>query len=373
MSFVLFVAFVFYDFMENNMNRMPLRVLIVDDSAFNRRTLAKLLESHPDIYVAGTTHNGKEALKAVERLKPDLVLLDLEMPEMDGFTFLRILMKTNPIPVIVVSSRDGDRDVFKAMELGAVDFIPKPIKQISNKLFDIKETLLCKILSIPHLKLKSIEGALLKEEKAATPTFEKETLPSNALEAEAVAIGASAGGPPAIHWILSQIPKPLPIPIVISQHMPPGFTNAFAERLDKDCPMEVKEACDGKTVQGGKVLIAPGGWHLTFKKRGGEITVRLIKGRQVDKYIPSIDLMFESAASIWGRQLIGIVLTGMGSDGARGAAVLKEKGGYCIAESEDTAIISSMPQAVISSGSADEVLPVYGIGARMARLGSKVR
>ncbi len=334
------------------------RVMVVDDSAFSRRTITKILESHRAIKVVGVAENGKEALRQIERLKPDLITLDLQMPEMDGFTFLRVLMKINPIPVIVVSTRDGEKDVFKAMDLGAVDFIPKPTKKISYRLFDIREQLLEKVLTAKGVRPRSIENI--------QPIRTEESPPIDACRIETIAIGASTGGPSAIQWVLSQIGY-IPSAILISQHMPPGFTRAFAERLDKECPMEVREAREGDLVRPGRVLLAPGGHHLAFRKVGRDVVVRLIRGSTKDRYVPSIDIMFESAASIWKDRLMGIVLTGMGSDGARGAKRIKEEGGLLIAESQKTALIFSMPEAVISEGLADEVLPLYAIGERIVR------
>lgn len=337
----------------------PIRVLVVDDSAFNRRTLTKILESHHAIKVVGVAENGKEALRQIERLKPDLLTLDLHMPEMDGFTFLRILMKINPLPVIVVSTRDGEKDVFKAMDLGAVDFIPKPTKRISSKLFDIRDQLLEKVLSVRGFRPRPIEAISTKRIEG------RKTLHTGP-RVETIAIGASTGGPSAIHWILSRIGF-IPSVILLSQHMPPGFTKAFAERLDRECAMEVKEAEEGDLVKPGRVLLTPGGHHMTFERVGGEVIVKLIKAARRDRYAPSIDLMFESAASIWGNGLMGIILTGMGNDGARGAKKVKEKGGYLIAESRDTALIFGMPEAVISTGLVDEVLPLDDIGELIVR------
>ncbi len=355
--------------MEKNSSNKPFKILIVDDSAFNRRTLTKMLESYSDIKVVGTAINGKDALKEVKRLKPDLITLDIEMPEMDGFTFLRILMKTDPLPVIVLSSRDGDRDVFKAMELGAVDFIPKPTKRISNQLFDIKSTLYKKISTISQLKIKDPETIYSKELKKTIKPDEKKLIVLKEQREKVIAIGASTGGPPAIHWILSQINRPIDTAIVISQHMPHGFTKAFAERINKDCCIRVKEAEHGETVSPEKVLITPGGYHMTFRKKQEEVIVHLVKGTQKDKYIPSIDMMFTSASSIWGKDLTCIVLTGMGSDGAKGSVKIKENGGHVIAESKETALISSMPDAAISSGSVEQVMPIYEIGSFIANKG----
>ncbi len=343
---------------EKGSTHPPMRVLVVDDSAYSRRTLKKILESHPEIKVVGTAGNGKEALKQVALYRPDLIILDLEMPEMDGFTFLRVLMKKDPLPVIVVSKEDGERGVFKAMDLGAVDFLLKPTKKVSPKLFEIREELLDRVLSLRGIRPRPVETLGVMEEGE---------VPDKGLHrVEAIAIGASTGGPSAIHWILTQIGY-IPSAVLLSQHMPPGFTKAFAERLDRECSMEVKEAEEGEIVRPGRVLIAPGGFHMVFEKKRGKIKVRLIKAKKGDKYVPSIDRMLESAALVWGNKLMGVILTGMGRDGALGARKVKERGGYLVAESRETSLIFSMPEAAISTGLVDEVLPLYAIGERIVK------
>lgn len=358
----------------------PLRVLIIDDSAFNRRTLIKLLESVRGVEVAGTAVDGSDGLKQVAKLKPDLITLDMEMPVMDGFTFLRILMQTNPIPVIVISSRNADVNVFKAMELGAVDFIPKPTAMPSMTLFNIKDELCQKVTMLSYLRMEKVRStqSLLRagvvksledinaEDKRAMPS------PHGMLEAEVdfevVAIGSSTGGPPALSTILPLFPDGFPVSVVISQHMPPGFTKPFAERLNRMCKMRVKEAADGEVVKKGDILIAPGGYHLSFKRcRNGEIVTNLLEKREEDKYVPSVDIMFLSVAEIWGKKAIGIILTGMGYDGKEGVKIIKQRGGYVIAESEETSIVFGMPESAIATGMVDEVVPLYNIGSRIVK------
>lgn len=350
----------------------PIRVLVIDDSAFNRRTITRLLESTPGVEVVGAASDGMEGLKEALRLKPDLITLDLEMPRMDGFTFLRAIMETNPIPVIVVSGRKGDVDVFKALELGAIDFISKPTRVASHELFNIKDELLSKIALLPHLRLRRTqrvdnlpppleEGG--REISSSAGEVEHPIIPES--EIDVVAIGASTGGPPALSQILSQLSEDLPASLVVSQHMPPGFTRAFAERLNKVSRLKVREARDGEVVRRGEVLITPGGHHLTFRKEGRRVVTRLREGKDGERYVPSVDIMFTSVADIWGEKALGVVLTGMGSDGRDGVLRIKDRGGYVLTESEETCVVFGMPEVAISTGRVDEVLSLYDIGQRI--------
>lgn len=342
------------------------KVLIIDDSAFNRRTLTKLLESVPGVEVAGTATDGIDGLQQAMRLKPDLITLDLEMPVMDGFTFLRILMQTNPIPVIVISSKDGDIDVFKAMELGAVDFIPKPTHMPSMTLFNIKDELIRKVKMLPHLKMKKIASGISRPLEDVYAEVKKE-VPISGFDV--IAIGSSTGGPPALSQILPLLPEGFPVCVVVSQHMPPGFTKPFAERLNNICKMRVKEAANEEVVKTGEILIVPGGQHLSFKRgKTGEVVTNLLERKEADKYVPSVDIMFSSAALIWGERTMGIVLTGMGYDGKDGVVRIKEKGGYIIAESEETSIVFGMPESAIATGAVDEVVPLYDIGPKIVKV-----
>jgi len=349
------------------------KVLIIDDSAFNRRTLTKLLESVPGVKVVGTAMNGSDGLKQAMSLKPDLITLDLEMPLMDGFTFLRILMKTTPIPVIVISSRDGDANVFKAMELGAVDFIPKPTQVPSMALFDIKDELIRKIKMLHHLNMeklprdisRSLEDLHTGVKNLAAKDLREKISPGRF---DVIAIGSSTGGPAALFQILPLFPEGFPVCVVVSQHMPPGFTQPFAERLDKICKIRVKEAANGYAVKTGEILIVPGGNHLSFKKRRtGEVITNILEKEEADKYVPSVDIMFSSAALMWGERTMGVVLTGMGYDGKEGVVKIKEKGGYIIAESEETSIVFGMPESAIATGVVDEIVPLYNIGTKIVK------
>lgn len=351
------------------------RVLVVDDSAYNRQTIADILTAHPEIEVVGRASDGEEGLKAVTSLRPDLITLDLEMPRMDGFTFLRILMSKMPTPVIVISSHSKKQSVFQALELGALDFIAKPTRHISPELSAISEELTQKVLLFRHLRLEAFaerpkltggQATLLQAEKR-NETLERLTggVPLDkphsqplATELRLLAIGASTGGPPAIQMVLGQIPQDIPTSIIVCQHMPAKFTRAFAERLDKTAKLTIKEAEDNEPLLAGHAYITPGGRNMLVARIDGRRVLKLVDGTSDDRYIPSIDKMFSSAADLFGHKCLGIVLTGMGTDGKVGAQRVRERGGQVIAESKDSAVIYGMPKEVAEAGAADWVLPL---------------
>jgi two-component system, chemotaxis family, protein-glutamate methylesterase/glutaminase len=346
-----------------------IRVLVVDDSAFNRRTLTKILESAPGIKVVGTAFDGEDGLAKVIELKPDLLTLDLEMPRMDGFTLLRILMKKRPTPVIVVSSRKGDINVFKALELGAVDFIQKPTPHLSPELFNIRDQLIQKVNFCVAIRQEK-----LAERPIARPAERKEIyrpqrpgkidIPDTALNFKdflLVAIGASTGGPSAIQSVLAKLDPSLPQAYVVSLHMPPGFTEAFAQRMNNSSNLQIKEATDGDLIRPGFVYVAPGGYNLLIANHGSKATIKLCAGDSSDRYIPNIDKMFASAAETFKERTLGVVLTGMGNDGLEGVKAISECGGRNIAESEKTAIIYGMPKEAYDSGTCERSLPLNEI------------
>ncbi len=335
-----------------------IKVLVVDDSAFNRQTIRKILERDEDITVVDTAVNGVDAISKVTKLRPDVVTLDLEMPGMDGFSFLRWMMKENPIPIIIVSSIGDSKTVFKALELGAVDFVIKPTPKASKELESIEKDLLRKIKTIPSLKMDRLKKNLSLLDSAH---IIKESGTTEYFNAELVAIGSSTGGPAALQAILTRLPGQLPAGIVISQHMPAGFTRQFAKRLDKLSELQIKEAEHGDVVGQGKVFICPGGHHMHLKKRTNSVVVNLKEATEDDRYTPSIDTMMVSAADVYGQNLLGVVLTGMGYDGKRGMVEIKSKGGYTIVESEETSVVFGMPNEVIGAGVADKVLPLDAI------------
>lgn len=356
-----------------------LRTLIIDDSAYSRRTLSDILEASGECEIVGTARDGEDGIKKALELKPDLITLDLEMPKMDGFTFLRIIMKSLPTPVLVISNMNQSKTVFRAMEMGAVDFIAKPDMKISQDLYDIKEDLLMKVKVISQLTLKNIEKRIREQElgqelgeKDVIPTLEAGKRASSKIKGsfQCLVIGSSTGGPTALQTILSTLPGNLPISIAVSQHMPAGFTKAFAERLNKYSQWEVKEAENGDILEYGKAFIAPGGYHMTLRKNGEEVKIEISKRCAEDKYVPSVDKLFLSASQVFADATLGVVLTGMGNDGKEGAIAIKKAGGKVIAESEKTAIVYGMPKEVLSANAVDFSLPLEEISREIVELTS---
>ena len=343
-----------------------IKVLIVDDSAYSRQSIKKMLEADPGIEVIGIASDGIEAMAKALRLKPDLITLDFEMPAMDGFSFLRWLMKEKPIPVIMVSSYSDTKTVFKALELGAVDFIAKPTKKASVELQGIEKDLLNKVNAVRNLRMDKLSKnlSLLSGDVEAQVKTDSVVIG----DIEVVAIGSSTGGPAALQIILTRLPHNFSASVVISQHMPKGFTGPLAERLDHLSKLKIKEAEEGDVIEQGRVLICPGGYHMMFKKKGRECHVQLKEAVKEDKYVPSVDLMMSSAAEHYGTKAMGVVLTGMGNDGKKGMLEIKSKGGYTIAESEETAVVFGMPAEVISAGAADSVLPLSEIPVELINI-----
>lgn len=343
------------------MNTGKVRVLVIDDSAFNRRTIVKMLESLPNVEVIGYACDGEEGLRKVIDLRPDLITLDLEMPRMDGFTLLRIVMQKQPTPIIVVSSRSDDEDVFKALELGAVEFVPKPSSKVSPVLMDIREELLAKVQEVTSANLKNVIGRSItkstKQDKGSKPATRLTTI-TKTVEHDfpMVVIGSSTGGPPALQNIFSAIQDELPVAFAVAQHMPPDFTRAFAERLNRFSALKIREAASDDIVRPGEVLIVPGGKNLEFFPKGKDIIAKVTEPRGHQRYLPSVDTMFASAAAIFGHRLLGVVLTGMGNDGAMGVHAIKEKGGSSLAEAEESCVVFGMPKEAIATGAVDQVV-----------------
>ncbi len=346
--------------------REKIKVLVVDDSAFSRQTIKNMLLKAPMVDVIGIAVNGVDAISKTLRYRPDIITLDLEMPEMDGFSFLRWLMRERPTPVIMVSSHSDGKTVFKALELGAVDFIAKPTRRASFELHGIENDLLAKIRNIDASSLSKLNRNLLFI--PAKRAFKKAPAFSNRLPARIVAIGASTGGPQALQLILTGMPANFPAPIVISQHMPGGFTASFAERLNKLSAIRVKEAADNEPLEPGKALICPGGFHLLLKTRNDRIYTRLKNAEDNDRYVPSINLMMKSAAEIFKDMALGVVLTGMGNDGTRGMVEIFRQGGYTITESEETAVVFGMPHEVIKAGAAQRILPLSEVTSELVKI-----
>lgn len=334
------------------------RILVVDDSAASRREIGRILEEACGAIVVGAARDGEEALADAVRLSPDMIFLDLQMPRVDGFTFLRLLMSHRPIPVVVVSSRTSRSDVFKALELGALDFVAKPEGELGWGA--VREALVEKCQLLRALRVGNL---------GASGEPRPVTARASALAGRGgvVAIGASTGGPRAIQSLLASLPGDLPASILVAQHMPERFTSDFAERLGRTTRFPVKEAEEGDLVATGRVLVAPGGHHLEVRRGGdGALRAAIVEpARSAREYCPSVDRLFSSAALAMADRCCGVVLTGMGQDGRAGVSAIKKAGGVVYAEAEETAVVYGMPQAVAESGEADEVLPLAGIAERI--------
>lgn len=341
----------------------PLRALIVDDSALNRTTLRRILESSSEIQVVGVAGTGGEALRMIHEREIDVITLDLEMPGMDGFSFLRLLMTTKPTPVIVVSSHTQPENVFRAVELGAFEFVAKPETEAELPL--LEESLVKKVLVARNLRRNKL---MLRP--PPTRVADSETLTQRDADVRRViAIASSTGGPTAVGEVLSKLPRGLPAAVVIAQHMPEKFTRAFAERLNRYSGLEVSEAVDGDIVRLGCAYVCPGRRSLVVERSAaGTLVLRVVAPGAEDAYVPSADRLFTSVARAVGDQAVGVVLTGMGTDGTLGAAAIARAGGRVIAESEETAVVSGMPSSVVRAGHCHQVLPLPHLGSHLAAL-----
>jgi two-component system chemotaxis response regulator CheB len=344
---------------------MSLRALVIDDSAYNRVTISRMLESSPKIKVVATAVNGEDGIKQVMKHKPDVITLDLEMPVMDGFAFLRWLMANVPTAVIAVSSRSSDRSVFKALDLGAIDFIGKPGGRVSPRLEEIERDLVAKVLQVADIRMENLRRRVV-EEDVLEP---QDTGPSAVCEGgiELVAIGCSTGGPPALQHVFQSLPL-LPIPIVVAQHMPPAFTRLFAERVNKLTSYTVKEGDDGEKIENGTIYIAPGGMQMEVRRNADGLLLRTFPAKVSDVYAPSVDRLIISASDVCGERLVAIIMTGMGDDGAQAIRHVRERGGKTIAESAQSAIIFGMPNEAIKTGCVDHVLSLGEIPRAIHRL-----
>jgi len=342
-------------------------VLVVDDSAFYRQSLAMMLKDIPGIEVIGAATDGLEAIQLATKHRPSLITLDLEMPRMDGFGFLRWLMRSMPTPVLVVSAASGASNTFQALDLGAADFIAKPTHRASWEILTIRQELESKLHAIlgaspARLCERAAKAAALRMIDPAPP---RAAPPVDRLKL--LAIGASTGGPAAIQSIMATLPGDLPCVVAIAQHMPPGFTASFAERLNRLSRWRISEAVAGQVCRVGEVLICPGGRHLSFERDGDRVRVVLEDAAQDDRYVPSVDRLMASGAETFGGDLIAVILTGMGHDGRGGMGLVKKRGGFTIAESEETAVVFGMPSEAIQEGAVDVVAPLHGIVDQIVR------
>ena len=352
------------------MKKNPVRVLVVDDSALMRKLIPQMLAGDDSIDVVGTAMDGSFCLKKIEELKPNVVTLDLEMPGMNGIDTLKEIMRRQPVPVIVFSSHstEGATVTMKALGLGAFDFVPKP-KDATAHMAETGRELIAKVKAAADCKLKPrvLLGQQPKPQKVAVAA---------GAPTKVVGIGVSTGGPQALEFVLSQLPGDFPGTIVVVQHMPDGFTDMFARRLDEVCPLRVKEAQSGDVLQPGRVLICPGSRHMKVKRLPlGDIVV-LSEEPRVNGHRPSVDVLLRSVAEEFRGSAVGVLMTGMGDDGAEGLGAIKKEGGLTIAQSEESCVVYGMPKAAIERGYAIRVVGLDVMGSTLqsvcARNGGEV-
>jgi two-component system chemotaxis response regulator CheB len=332
----------------------PVRVLVVDDSALMRKLIPQILERDGSIQVVGTAMDGTFGLKKIEELKPQVVTLDLEMPRMDGMEMLKEIMRRHRLPVIVVSAHttQGASTTFKALALGAFDFVAKPVDAASARMDQIAEELIAKIKVAAQTDMPRLHSQLA----GPVRRVQKPAVKRRAAASRVVAIGISTGGPNALQYVLSQLPGDFPGAILVVQHMPEGFTQLFAHRLDECCAIDVKEAQSGDLLLAGRALIAPGNRHMRVRRMPlGDIVV-LSDEPRVNGHRPSVDVLFHSVAQEFGRDALAVLMTGMGEDGAEGMKEIKVAGGLTIAQSEESCVVFGMPKAAIERGHAIRVV-----------------
>lgn len=342
------------------------RVLVVDDSAFMRRLISQILEESGEFEVAGVARDGNEALSMVHALNPDIVTLDVDMPELDGLGALGYIMSEAPRPVVMLSAgttKGGQAATLRALELGAVDFVLKPSGAISLDLATIAPRLL------DALRAAAAANPVgLRQLQRRTPIFVERVAPVGPAASSAVVIAASTGGPRALSAIVPHLPRTIPAAVLIVQHMPRGFTKSFAQRLDSMCPIRIAEAEDGESVVHGRVYVAPGGKHMTVRDDGSGPVIALDERPAVWGVRPAADLLFHSAVQVFGSSVLAVVLTGMGRDAADGTRAIRAAGGRAVIQDRDTATIFGMPSAALQLAGADCITPLPEIGRVIGRM-----
>ena len=374
---------------------MPYKVLVVDDSSFFQHRLKEIINEHPDLEVVGIAANGQEAIDLAASLNPDVITMDYEMPRMDGVSAVRVIMASKPVPIVMFSSMtyEGATITLDALDAGAVDFIPKNFAEVSRNSQALKSKLhdtligfassanpeaakrktdeLAAVAATKSQKAKEVTAAL-RQRLAAKTQASQSTPTSGAVSTspkklkgsvKIVVIGASTGGPVALSEIIAALPSDFHFPVIVIQHMPENFTRAFAERLNRQCKISVKEAETGDKLIAGRVLIAPGGKQLMFDRAGS--SVKILDGDDRVNSKPCVDVTFASAAASFGGKVLGIVLTGMGADGCEGARLLKQKGSFIWSQNQETCVVYGMPAAVARAGLSDEVMAVKDVAPRL--------
>jgi two-component system chemotaxis response regulator CheB len=346
-------------------------VLVVDDSAFMRRAITKILESEPDLSVVATARSGEEAIAKVDQFNPDVITMDVEMPGMGGLEAVRHIVAGHRVPIIMVSSltREGAETTFRALELGAVDFIAKPDAAYTN-INEVARDLIAKIRTFARRGARPLAArdALERADKGQTGRSVERVAMSSPISHyshhagrrnyECVAIGTSTGGPVALSHVIPRLPQRFPVPILIVQHMPVGFTRPLADRLNAQSKLRVVEAADGMILEAGSALVIPSGRQVQLRRSMGEVELHLTADDGSSLHVPSVDVMDEQVADLYGPMAVGVILTGMGQDGVRGLRKLKARGGYVVGQDEATCVVYGMPRAAAVAGLVDRVSPL---------------
>jgi two-component system chemotaxis response regulator CheB len=337
-----------------------LRVVVVDDSAYVRKVVKEILSRSPFVEVVGTARDGREALDLVAELDPDVVTCDLIMPELDGVGFVREQMRRRPVPIIIMSiANETAEAALTALEAGAIDFVQKPTALASEKIFEVSSELIEKVKAAGQISLKRTPTAPAPQISTVSDPVTK-IAGSHAVDL--VVIGISTGGPQALKRLIPQLPADFPVPVLMVMHMPIGYTEMYAAKLNELSPLEVKEAAEGDEVKPGRIFLAAAGRHLSVKREaGGKVVTHLDAKPFNSLHRPSVDVLFQSAAEVYGNRLLGVVMTGMGSDGKQGAAWIKAQGGLVFTEAESSCVVYGMPCVVVEAGLSDQSITLEGM------------
>jgi two-component system chemotaxis response regulator CheB len=340
-----------------------LKVLIVDDSAYVRKVIKQMLSRSPFLDVVGTARDGEDALKMMEQLQPDVVTVDLIMPGMGGLDFIREQMSRQPVPMVIVSiASETSQLVLDALDAGAIDFVQKPSALATEKVFEMSSELIETVKAAGMVQMSRVSTLAATTDAAAVSSVaavQPATALSPAVPFDIVVLGVSTGGPQALRYLIPQLPANFPVPIAVVLHMPVGYTEMYAQKLNRISKLSVHEAYEESPIRKGEVLIAPAGKHLTIRRSAEGQAVAHLDARPFDTlHRPSVDVLFGSAADVFDSRVLGIVMTGMGDDGTEGARMIHGKGGRIFAEAEHTCVVYGMPRSVIEAGLADRVVPL---------------
>jgi two-component system, chemotaxis family, protein-glutamate methylesterase/glutaminase len=329
------------------------RVLVIDDSAYIRKVVKEMLSRSPALEVVGTARDSEEALELVELLKPDVVTCDLIMPGTDGVDFIQRQMSRRRLPIVIVSmAGESSERVLSGLDAGAIDFVQKPTALATEKVFDVADELVAKVIAASGASMRELPQAQPARQAISTAVFQNRY--------SVLVVGVSTGGPQGLKSVIAPLPADFPIPVAVVLHMPIGYTEAYAKRLDELSALTVVEAHDGDEFRPGVVLVAPEGRHLKLQREADGRVISRLDVRPLDTpHRPSVDVLFQSAAEIYGDRVLGVVMSGMGSDGRDGAAWIKARGGAVLTEAEETCIVYGMPRAIVEAGLSDEEVPLY--------------